>query len=270
MPTRPDFFCRFSPSPRHDVQRLASGFETREQAEAYRRGRVGVLREGSRADQRLADKLEACGGPDGRCLSPADPVCARDHRRWVVGETLRLLEGRDDLLAATLVMPRQRVPGGELATLEPRAALAALKRQLERAGLPGLVLVGGLDLSLEVDRRTHGPDAWQPHVHAVTSGCTRQELRGALERHYAATAEVGQPLHVDEVEDRAEQVSYCFKSLHRRRVSGFDAEGQPSTARYRLRDDELREVLRFLDRHGFAELLILKGVRRYGSELRLV
>ncbi len=77
-------------------------------------------------------------------------------------------------------------------------------------------------------------------------------------------------MRIDRVEDRPEQVSYCFKGLHRRRVRGFDAEGEPSTARYPLRDEELREVLRFLDRHGFAELLVMKGVRRYGSRLRLV
>jgi hypothetical protein len=145
-----------------------------------------------------------------------------------------------------------------------------LKRQLERADLPSLVLLGGLDLSLEIDRRTHGSDAWQPHVHAIVAGCTREELRRALGRRYAATAEVEEPLHVDAVRGRAEQVSYCFKGLHRRRVRDFDAEGKPSTARYPLRDDELREVLRFLDRHAFAELLVMKGMRRYGSRLRLV
>jgi hypothetical protein len=153
MPTRPDFFCSFTPSPEHDVLQLLSGFETPEQAAAYRRRRIEVLRGGGRTDRRLAEKLEACGGPDGPCLSPADPVCARDHRRWIVGEALRLLESRDDLLAASLIPPRWRVPSPGLATFDAKAPLAGLKRQLERAGLPDLVLVGGLDLSLEVDRR---------------------------------------------------------------------------------------------------------------------
>jgi hypothetical protein len=192
------------------------------------------------------------------------------HRRWVSGETLRLLAYWHDLLAVTLIPPRWRVPSPGLARLEAKAPLAALKRQLERAGLPGLVLVGGLDLSLEIDRRAHGPDAWQPHVHAVIAGCTSQELRRALEGLYPATVEVERPLRIDAVRDRARQVSYCFKGLHRRRVRDFDAGGEPSTARYPLRDDESREVLRFLDRHGFAELLVLKGVRRYGSRLRFV
>jgi hypothetical protein len=270
MPTRPDFFCDFSPHAEYDIQQLLRTFETRQQAEAYRRRRIEVLREDGRADQCLADKLEACGGPEGRCLSLADPVCARDHRRWIIGETLRLLADRDDLLAVTLIPPQWRVPSPGLAGLEAKAPLAALKRQLERADLPGLMLVGGLDLSLEIDRREGRPDAWQPHVHAIVTGCTREELRRALERHYAATTEVAKPLRIDTVRDRAEQVSYCWKGLHRRRVSGFGAEGRPSTARYPLRDDELREVLRFLDRHAFAELLVMKGVRRYGSRLRLV
>ena len=49
MPTRPDFFCDFSPHAEYDIQRLLRTFETRQQAEAYWRRRFedrGLVRGG--------------------------------------------------------------------------------------------------------------------------------------------------------------------------------------------------------------------------------
>ena len=90
------------------------------------------------------------------------------------------------------------------------------------------MLLGGLDLSLEIDRREGGPDAWQPHVHVVVAGCTSEELRRALEGPSPATAEVERPLPVNRIADRARQVSSCFKGLHRRRGGGFERGGRGS------------------------------------------
>src|SRR5512133_2662101 len=99
MPSRPDFFCRHQPRSRYDIERLMAGFETSAQAERYRQHRIVILRNGNQADQRLAAALKACGGDEGWCLSRACPVCARLFRRWLIGEALRLLSARQDLLA---------------------------------------------------------------------------------------------------------------------------------------------------------------------------
>jgi hypothetical protein len=272
MPTHPDFFCHYKPRARYDIERIMPKFETVEQAERYRHSRIAILRKGGRADKGLAEKLEACGGEDGWCLSRACPVCARFFRRWIIGEALRILRPRTDLLAATLVMPERQARPGRLQGTDTKAALATMKRQLERAGIPNLVVVGGLDISLEIDRRLGRPNLWQPHVHFISSGCSRKDLRQALAHHYPATDRVPEPVHIDLVRDsdRPKQISYCFKSLYRRRVSTFDKQRKPSTPEFQLRGEELREVCRFVDRYTYPELVIMKGIRRYGSELRLL
>ncbi|MFL5334022.1 MAG: DUF927 domain-containing protein [Geminicoccaceae bacterium] len=264
MPTGPDFYHHYAPRPEHDVRLLLPGFETGERAEAWRLKRIELLRKGGKASRRLADKLAACT-TGAWCLSPACPPCARAYRTWLGGEVLRLLAPLPDkrLRFTTLVMTTRRVAKGRLHELDTAAAVATLKRQLERAPLPDLVLVGGLDLDLEVDRLGDSDDEWQPHAHLITSGGSDDGLKAALKPHYPATEPVSRPLRVDRVGDRARQLTYCCKNFFQRRVRGV-------TGKRPLSDGEWREALRFLDRHGFGELTILKGVRRHGGELRSV
>jgi hypothetical protein len=185
---------------------------------------------------------------------------------------LRLLHGRTDLHAVTLVLPQASVPRGQLAGLKVRPMLEKVKRQLERAALPQLVVIGSLDLSLGSDRSGQLPTLWQPHLHMITAGCRRTALRTALGPHYHRTKRVPRPLHIDQVQDsdRPVQFSYTCKAVYQRRVGYADDAGKPKTMKFVLRDEELREVLRFVDGHSFGELMIMKGVRRIGSRLRLL
>jgi hypothetical protein len=208
MPTRDDFFYCWHPRANNGLQSAMPKFETEEQAARYQYYRITILRKGGRADRELADKLDACGGKDGWCLSRACPVCARIFRWWVISESLLLLSRRDDLLVTTLVMPERQALPGQLRKNDGKAGLKTVKRQLERAILPpDFALIGGLDLSLEIDRRLGRPDIWQLHAHFISSGCTRKDLRKALGGYYPATDRVAQPLHIDRVReaDRAKQ-----------------------------------------------------------------
>jgi hypothetical protein len=128
MPTKSDFFCHFEPRAKDDIERLMPMFETAEQTERYRQYRMTILRRGGRADIELAEKLDACGGEDGWCRSRACPVCARFFRRWIIGEGLRLLRHRTDLLVTTLVMPERQARSGRLHTMNAKAVRAALTK----------------------------------------------------------------------------------------------------------------------------------------------
>jgi hypothetical protein len=174
-----------------------------------------------------------------------------------------------ELTFTTLIMPARRVRKGCLHKLEAKAALTTLKRQIERAALPSLVIMGGLDLSLEIDRRHGNHDAWQLHVHLIHYGCTRGELRKALRSYYPPTDEVSRPIQSKRVGNRVEALSYCHKGVWQRYSNDFNDAGELTRRLYPLRDEEWREVLRYLDRYSFNELLVLKGVRRVGSELRI-
>ncbi len=261
MPTGPDFFWQLWPPRKYDVRRQLPNFETLARAREYRHKHVAQLRKGDTDDRELARKLEACG-PGHRCLSRACMVCTRRWRLWLVGEMLRLFHGQE-LLFSTLVFPDLRLKKGGLDRLEVRSLLERVKRQLDRSGMPNLVAIGGFDLSLDVDRGSKLAMWWQPHLHMITSGCSKEELGAALRPHYAKTVVVPRPLRIDPVRNPVQQMSYTAKSLYQRRITGTEEK-------YPLANDEQREVLRFVDQYGFGELVIMKGIRRFGSEFRLL
>jgi hypothetical protein len=166
----------------------------------------------------------------------------------------------------TLIMPERRVRVGKLTKLDPRAAVKAVRTQLQRPDLSGLIVIGGIDLSLEVDRRLgHGPE-WQLHLHIIGAGCDRKAVRQALRPYYPATAAVHRSIKVQSVRDRPKQLSYCFKFHHQRHVQ---REGRQSRY-YPLHSDESIEDLLFLARYQFSDFLFLKGVRRNGNRLNFI
>jgi hypothetical protein len=75
-------------------------------------------------------------------------------------------------------------------------------------------------------------------------------------------------MRVDPVGDRARQLTYCYKNYYQRYVRELDGDNKPTRNRYPLNDAEWREVLRFLDRHSFNELTILRA--RPGSSGAIV
>ena len=285
MPTLSDFCHSYAPEPEHDIRLLVTRTEV--VTAAGKRRTTARLRDrapsravaaearrhpapGWQGEPTLADELDACGGEDGRCLSPACPPCARAYRIWLCGEGLKLLAPDSERPAAL-----RHAGHADAAHRQGQAARARRRSRhshaeaAARASPPAPPGAGRrLDLGLEIDRLNGTPAAWQPHFHLITSGYGDDELRRPLKPHYPATELVPRPMRIDQVKDRARQLTYCCKNFFRRYVRELDEDGEPTRNRYPLNDAEWREVLRFLDRHSFNELTILKGVRRHGGELR--
>ena len=143
MPLRPDFYWYTRPLPEYDLRRRLKGFETRAEVEERSASLCRVLEKGGRKHKRLAKSLRRCRKDERCCLIPC-PRCRRRYRLWLVGEMLRLWEGRKGLSFVTLIPPDLRVAEGELEGFEPKRFTERVKRQLQRAGLGEITVVVGL------------------------------------------------------------------------------------------------------------------------------
>ena len=267
MPIAPDFFWHTLPAPRHDLRQRLEDFETKEQVKERSASLCRVLEKGNWQHKRLAKRLRRCRQKK-RCLAVPCPRCRRRYRLWCVGEKLRLWGRRGDVLFVTLIPPDLRLQQGGLEGFEPRKFMERVRRQMQRAGLGGIAIAGGVDVSWEEDGNGEREGVWQPHLHLIVAGCETKQIKKALDRHYQPTAEVPQPLKIQKVEDAVRQFSYCHKPFWTRRVSWTDEEGK----RHRgpplgLKVEQQREAALFGSRLRPGELVMLSGVRQRGSRL---
>ena len=144
MPIAPDFFWSTLPTPEHDLRRHLEGFETKAQVQERAKHLVRILGKGNRRQRRLAKRLKRCRRGR-RCLAVPCPRCRRRYRLWLVGEMLRLLKDREDLSFVTLIPPDLRLGRGGLEGFEPRRFVERLRRQMQRAGLAKIAVMGGVD-----------------------------------------------------------------------------------------------------------------------------
>jgi hypothetical protein len=186
-----------------------------------------------------------------------------------VGEMLRLWEGRKDLSFVTLIPGDLRVAKGELEGFEPKRFTERVKRQMQRAGLSEITVVGGVDVSWEEDGDGESEGVWQPHLHMIVAGCSGEEIKKVLDRHYPRTPEVREPVDTPEVKDPVRQFSYCHKPFWQRRVSWTNPQGKrrrnPSIKA--LKAEQQREAALFGARLRPSELVLLMGVRQRGKKL---
>ena len=267
MPIAPDFFWSTLPAPEHDLRRHLEDFETKAEAEERSASLCQVLEKGNRQQRRLAKRLARCRRGK-RCCAVPCARCRRRWRLWLVGEKLRLLKDREDLLFVTLIPPDLRLQQGGLEGFEPRRFTERVRRQMQRAGLGRIAVMGGVDISWEEDGNGEGEGVWQPHLHLIVAGCSAKEIREALDRHYPRTAEVSRPVDAKEVKDAVRQFSYCHKPFWTRRVSWTDEKGKRRRGLpLGLKPEQQREAALFGSKLRPSELLFLYGVRQRGVRL---
>ena len=244
-------------APSRDARRLDPRFETLEAAEAERQARLRSLaRAGAARHEAVRARLQGCA-PWRRCLSPACPVCFRQHRLWFVAEALRVLAGAGPLAFVTLVDPDAAVAPGDLDGLAPGKAVNALRQRLRRAGVPGPVL-GGLDGEYDADR-----GLYQPHFHLVCPADQVDAIRAMASRRGCRRDDVYRPCLAKGVHDLAPALSYCAKGHWLKRMRGS------SQARIARRLDPPMHAAWLVWRAGFelGAFCVLLGVRRRGGRL---
>jgi hypothetical protein len=189
----------------------------------------------------------------------------RRFRLWLTGEMLRLFDNTTGLLFVTLVPPTAVLPADELNTLSPRKMTDMLRQQLIRAGLGDVKAIGGIEVDFNDKTKM-----WEPHFHIIVAGSTPAQFEALREHGYTSDATIQRPMRIDQVRNPAKQFSYCLKSYCAKKVSYQDPRGKQRTRKLRLRNPYHNAALLWLDQQQPTDLVMMRGMRRYGSQLRLV
>ena len=194
--------------------------------------------------------LLKCDGASHRCPLPICAVCARAYRQGPIAQLHALAKayvGPHEV--ATIYLSLIRL--GCLAAVDVPRAREMLRKRLDRAGLKGSIVVGGIEASWQENWLR-----WLLHVHVLAIGVDVS----AWEQLEAALQDSGTAKPVDHVplRDPAEQLSYCIK---------FVTYHQPGRRLVPLPPDRLVELAAWCSRHRFEDFLFAYGARRRGGRL---
>jgi hypothetical protein len=218
----------------------------------------------SRRSQRLlrgtqeATILASCRrGPS--CDQTFCPICAREFRRWFIGELLRTTEHRTRIRVLTILL--QSADRKEISNLDFWRHKHALRKRLERAGLNNAIVVGGVEVVYRAkDHR------WILHVNLIIVGGRRAAISRFEETF--ANSDIERPVHTVRLKDRPEQLSYALKFVTYHRP--YTQRGPAKSRALPLNGPEHRALVTWMHQRRFADFLFLYNARRKGNMITVV
>jgi hypothetical protein len=248
------------PPPDADARCQIDKFEKPKAARVENQRRAGVLYRGDQIQRRIAMKLEGCR-PARRCYLSICPICQRQTRLWLIGQTLALMAERDAVFV-TVIPPNASVKAGQLGEVCPQRLFNRVRKQLTRCGYDGL-LIGAVDGTYESDR-----GEFQVHLHFIAIGGDSDALENFASLYPAtATGSAGVVIKPVRAGTRASAFSYCIKSFWVERVRFCGRSGKLRSQKRRLPVAQAREWLAWQADYPIASLLLLYGLRRRGDTL---
>lgn len=266
--------------PRRDLKHLLVGFETRAKALVRKDALEKALHAaGYAATAKILANCKSSGYRRYPCLSATCPVCLRALRRWFFAATTRLLDhvekksGRGHLIA-TIIPSRLQCHPGRLSRLSLAKLRTEMWLSLDRLNLSTPV-IGGVDISYNVDALNTAPPHWQPHVSYVFAGLDTHKEAGAnlhqsLAKAFRVEPTANRPIRVDPLVDASKQVSYLLKAVFDRRITVISrATGKPIILHRGLQPAQMVEVSEWLSSDRLTGRFLLYGVRRTPWGFRL-
>jgi hypothetical protein len=204
----------------------------------------------------IAVALEACchATPCGLLICDA---CCDESREPFIGELLRvedLYEGPHQIANIHLAT----YPAGSLGTAKIKRAHERLRKQLQRDGFTGSILIGGTEAGWSEKHKV-----WVLHLHLLAIGVPDEawaRLRATLGGSRPTI-----PLKVQPLRDIEYQISYLLKFLtcHWPGKRGPLGRGKPCP----LPPDRLGELAAWWARHRFDDFVFLFGAHRRGGQI---
>lgn len=207
----------------------------------------------------LAGSLRDCRrGRVEVCGSPSCPRCGRLFRLWLTARGLEAFENLNGPSSRIITMYLADVPEGQLASASMQRAHAALRQRLNRAGLCGVLLIGGTEVAYRAKQHE-----WILHVHLLCLRFKRND--GEKLKAAARGSPTSKPLKQQKIKSPARQISYLqkFNTLHRPGVQHANRRARA----YPLPRGPFAELMAFYAAHSFADFLFLFGARRRGTRI---
>lgn len=224
-------------------------FETPDDAAQYSQALESLLRR-TKGGHDSAEFLNDCREGHYTCGKPFCPLCARQFRRWLFGQTSQIFS-HEDKPHRVLNLHFGAWKAGDLGSANPDRIRDRLRKQSNRAGLGEVVAVGGIEAALKDGH-------WLVHGHVAVAGAGKDK-RDRL-RAYFDGAGSKRPFVDQEMRDPAKQLSYVLKfHSYQRPAKGGQA--------YPLKRNAALELVRWQNGRSFEDFLFLKGLRRRGVRI---
>jgi hypothetical protein len=254
------YWRRRQPAKAHDIALLrppslpaGKRFETVEDAAAESTRSENLLRRG-RARRHLIEYLAECRGGDYVCEQTFCPSCARQFRRWLIGEVLRVVDGRPAHVI-TMLLARS----SNIRDLDAEPFRHSLRKRLDRAGLGGAVVIGGF----EIVWRAADKD-WVLHVNLLVLDASRSAI--ARFEDSFGSSDFARPTHAVALTNPPEQISYLLKfSTYHRPLRQAGPRRSPAKP---LNTNEHVALVGWMWDHSFRDMLFLHRVRRHGDRIK--
>ena len=188
------------------------------------------------------------------CNKPFCPLCARQFRRWFVGELLRVTKGQTDVHIYTVLL--KEAERTKLDEQDPASFRALIRKRLERCALGNVPVIGGFEIVYKASTRS-----WVLHANLVVvrlNNNAGKKFEAAFKKN-----ELERPVLGAALRDRAEQLSYVLKftTYHR-------PEQQQGPTRSRAKPLNPREhaaLAKWMSQFEFQDFLLLINARRQGG-----
>jgi hypothetical protein len=239
-------------------------FETFNDAIHWRKHHRRKLESGNKRQRRAAQTLANCC-KSYRCETEACPVCMREFRVGWTGEAVKIVMQRPHWTCCCIITEGLLVPYGQLAKFDLHAQIERLRKRIGRSDLHGRVVLGGLDLSLNLENNVIV--GWQFHAYLIVEGENDAKLQQAVKKAFPPEPTALVPYDFAEITDPLRAITYAYKAQIKRRSGFVGKNGNHRTKDLPLKGADIREMLPFLAKHKVGARLILCGVRRNGQRL---
>ena len=249
-PAEACYIARLRPSSKPKGQRFETSADAREESERSEE----LLRSFSGGNKELAEFLQECRAGYYECNKPFCPICARQFRRWFVGELLRITKGDEPVHVYTVLL--KEAPKDKVDTLDPAPFRHGLRKRLQRSGLGKVPVIGGFEIAYKAQKK-----AWALHANLVMFGGDKS-ARKNFKLTFAGD-EIDRPVLRAKLKDRAEQLSYVLKfgTYHR----PHEQHGSLKSQAKPLNPSEHAALLKWMSQFEFKDFLLLINARRQGG-----
>jgi hypothetical protein len=189
-------------------------------------------------------------------------------RIWFYGETARLLDVQHpavwvQLKLITLVHEDWIVPKSEILRFSPKTLVDRVRHQFLRAGVTGAIVVGAVHGEFDQQGQF-----WQPHLHLIAKGMSRESMRRLRQKHYRRSAGIYRSMVVQPLRNPVRQISYLLKSYWPMKARYVGTDGRKHSTFQRIPEPHHSAYLVMLDEFNLLALVLLVGVRRYRYALQ--
>lgn len=256
---RPPFWLRKSPPAHIDIAKLlprtlgrGRRFETQPDViHESQRSELLLLQAGASL---TAEYLNDCRSGAYRCLKTYCPICAREFRRWFIGEVIACAETKASSHIVTVLL--ESIPRGALAAVDLGNHRALIRKRLKKTFSMHVPVIGGFEVVYQAKAKK-----WILHVNLLITDARKGQIAAFRAYWPQRRAVLAHPLR-----NLARQASYLLKytTYHRpgKRTGPFRGRARPLNAL------DHRELVDWMQGFRFEDFIFLFGCRREGRRIR--